>query len=331
MATLFKQQADLKQTGSHSYTASHHGDWAMGPTIFGGCIVGVVHLAASTHFRTTLQKYDQPDVLTLHLEFLRYSTLESFDITVTDLKEGGVHCTIQLQLTQGGQLKAIALATSINFDKPVGPTVATDWALNPPPPTPAPNFAKVLANEPDENWIPGSVNGEVAPLTRHILALNARGGFQIAGIADAWNCFTAEPMDATCIALMCDLIPSMSDTLLRNGGLYDAHKNFATMEEWAEKNPGQVCPLTNTLAEAAGAEVFNNTVSLDVEFKKKIPEEGIKWTFTRAATKQLQGGRMDLDVTICDEQMELVCLGRQVILCLDARKRFKGKKKASNL
>lgn len=36
----------------------------------------------------------------------------------------------------------------------------------------------------------------------------------------------------------------------------------------------------------------------------------------------LSGGRMDLEVTICDENMELVCIGRQTILVLQAARRF---------
>ncbi|KAM5343390.1 hypothetical protein ACJ41O_011927 [Fusarium nematophilum] len=262
----------------------------------------------------------------MHIEFLRYCAPKSSEITVTDLKLGGIHCTIQLQLAQEGQTKVIAHVTSTNFDQSLGPSADTNWSLDPPP-KPTPSFAKVMANEPDENWIPGRLSGEIIPLSRHLLVLNARGGFQQPGILDAWNTFTAERMDATCIALMCDYIPSMSDTLLRNGGMYDAHTKFAQMEAWAEKNPGIVHEMTNSLAEAARAKIINNTLSLDIEFKRRIPEGGLQWTFTRAMTKKLAGGRMDLDLTICDEEMELVCLARQVILVLDARRRFKRREK----
>ncbi|KPM46155.1 hypothetical protein AK830_g252 [Neonectria ditissima] len=322
MADLFKRQANLQQIGPHSYTTSHDADWTVGPTLHGGSVAAVIHLAATTHFATTLKKYNQPDVLTLHIEFLRYCVPNDLEITITDLKRGAVHCTIQLQLSQEGQLKAIATATSTNFNEPLGPTVTTDWILDPPP-KPTPNFAKIKASEPDENWIPGRIAGEVIPISRHMLVLSPRGGFPVAGMCEAWNGFTAEAMDATCVTLLCDMMPSMSDTLLRNGGMYDAHSKFATMEKWAEKNPGVVCEMTNSLAEAADASLFENTLSMNIEFKKRIPEAGLQWAFTRATTKKMDGGRMDLDITICDEQMELICNARQVILVLDAKKRFR--------
>lgn len=289
-------------------------------------MTAAIHLAATTHFRTTLKEHNQPDVLTLHLEFLRFCTLDGIDITVTDLKRGDTYCTIELKVAQKGLIKVIAHATSTNFSQALGPTEITQWKFDPPP-KPVPDFVKISANQPDENWLPGRVNGDILPLTRHMLTLNARGGFETPGILDGWNSFPGQTMDAACVALLCDLVASMSDTLLHNGGIYDAHKNFADIESWAEENPGVPCELTNSFADAARSTTWNATVTMDMEFKREIPETGLQWAFTRASTKRLQNGRMDLDLTICDETMEPVCLGRQVILVLDAKRRFEGKKK----
>ncbi|OTB11660.1 hypothetical protein K445DRAFT_26380 [Daldinia sp. EC12] len=86
-----------------------------------------------------------------------------------------------------------------------------------------------------------------------------------------------------------------------------------------------------SVLDAMGATIFNSTVTLDIEFKRRLPQDGVKWTFTRAATRMLEGGRMDLDVTICDERMEILCLARQVILALDAKKKFRVGKAKSTL
>ncbi len=40
----------------------------------------------------------------------------------------------------------------------------------------------------------------------------------------------------------------------------------------------------------------------------------------------LEGGRLDLDVTICDQNMDLLCMARQTIIVLDARRKFKDRK-----
>lgn len=101
---------------------------------------------------------------------------------------------------------------------------------------------------------------------------------------------------------MTDLVPSMSDTLLRNGGLFDAHMFREGAEKWASENPGTTCPFTNTVAQvrlplstltspisqyysravalfsdtrpkqAANSTTINSTLTLDLEFKRALPE-----------------------------------------------------------
>ncbi|KAM0226976.1 hypothetical protein ACHAPO_011924 [Fusarium lateritium] len=216
MAGKFQQEVTPQQTGPSSYSVSPSHDWTMGPALNGGCIAAVIHSAAVKHFTTALAKYDQPDVLTLHIEYLRYCTTETLDINILELKRGSSHCTIQLQVLQNEQLKVVGLATSTNFAQSLGPTCNTQWTLNPPS-TSKPDFRKVEANEPDTTWVPGLTKGEIFPMGRRIVSLYERGGMQVDGLMDAWNSFTGEIMNASHIAFMCDFMPSMADTLLRNG------------------------------------------------------------------------------------------------------------------
>ncbi|KAI1394398.1 thioesterase family protein [Hypoxylon trugodes] len=332
MANILRDQINLKQTSSHTYTISTHPEWAAGLALHGGCVAAAIHHAASTHLSTTLAAQNQPDILTLHIEFLRACDVRENGsvVTVTDLKLGLGTSTIQLVLSQSGKTKVLALATSTNFDKPVGPSAPTAWSFHPPP-KPAPDFAKVLAHQPDENWIPARILGDVLPFTHRILYLNPREGFKFDGVCDAWNTANGEPMDATFLAFMTDIIPSMSDTLLRNGGLYDAHRRQAQAMQWDQEHPGVPVKLVNTLKEAMEGTFNNFTVTLDIEFKRRLPKEGVRWVFERTATRMLEDGRMDVDVTICDEMMAILCLSRQVILVLDAKRRFGGKKPQSTL
>lgn len=298
--------------------------------LHGGCVAAVIYHAAATHLTTdpTLLAQNQPDILNLHLEFLRACERLESTVTVSVLKLGAASCTLQLQLSQKDKIKVVALATSTNFDKPLGPTVPTGWTLLPPP-DPKPDFDRVLANKPDENWIPVRAGGEVIPLTERILGLDPRAGFRFEGICDVWNGFIGdERMDCTYIALMTDIIPSMTDTLMRNGGMYDAHRFWQGAREWAEANPGIPAVFTNTLAELAKqASTFNTTVVLDMEFKKRLPKEGLRFVLTRTAARSLQDGRLDLDITICDEDMGLVCKAHQLILVLEAQRKFRRGKK----
>lgn len=70
-----------------------------------------------------------------------------------------------------------------------------------------------------------------------------RGSFVAPGICDAWYTMLDEQIDETCMTFMTDLRPSMSDTLLRNGGLHDANGFRESAERWIEEHPGTVCHL----------------------------------------------------------------------------------------
>jgi hypothetical protein len=274
---------------------------------------------------------NQPDVLNIHFEFLRPCDRCDSVIAIEHVKVGAAASTLELRLSQKGVIRVIALATSTNFDRPLGPTVSHAWSLLPAP-KPVPDFGRVEAHQPEQNWLPLRIAGELIPITSRMLTLYPRGGFVVDGIWDAWNRFDgAERMDATYLTVMADLFPSMSDTLLRNEGVYDSHVLFQKTERGAEKNPGVPALLTNSLADAMRASIWNSTTALDIEFKRRPPNEGLRWVFTRALTKMLHGGRMDIDVTICNEEMELLCVSHHVVLVLEAQKRFRRGKAESVL
>jgi hypothetical protein len=242
-------------------------------------------------------------------------------ITVVDLKLGKGTSTIQLQLTQKDKLRVIAIATFNNFGQPIGPTAETAWAFHPPP-KPVPHFQNILARQPDDNWLPAILDGEILPFNRRQLSLSPRGGFPTAGVCDAWYTFPGERMDATYLTMMTDCIPSLSDTLLRNNGPFDAHRFSRSIEAWAENNPGVPAPLGNSVKDAVRATTFNMSLTLDIEFKGRLPPRGLDWLFVRAATRMMQDGRMDLDVTLCDHNMDILCLSRQAIHVLEAGRKL---------
>ena len=83
--------------------------WAL--VIHGGYLASVILRAISDHFQSTLQDLDQPDTLTLHLEYLRPATAGSADLVVTDVKKGPHTSTIHVALSQGGKEKVAGYAT----------------------------------------------------------------------------------------------------------------------------------------------------------------------------------------------------------------------------
>ncbi|KAI1763225.1 thioesterase family protein [Hypoxylon sp. FL1150] len=298
MASILRQQIALRQIAPSTYTADWHIDWTLGSTLFGGSIAAIIHHVAATHIVTepTLAARDQPDILSMHVEFLRSCERCQSTIIVSPLKIGATASTIQLQLSQNGQLKAIALATTTNFNKPLGPTVPTDWTLldcinGPPhllpPPPPPPNFDRILTRQPDDHWLPSRLSGDII----------------------RYGCIDeTESMDATYLAMITDVIPLMSDTFLRNNGLYDAHAYRGKLERWAKENPGIPAEITNSVAETMRATLYNNTIH------------------TKVTAKMLHSGKISIDITMCNSEEEFVCTAHQLILILEAERKFRPSK-----
>ena len=70
------------------------------------------------------------------------------------------------------------------------------------------------------------------------------------------------------------------------------------------------------------------TLSMAIEIKELLPNEGVEWLFVRARAKEIKNGKMDVEVTITDAYLELVALSNHVCFAVDlapARKSGKGK------
>jgi hypothetical protein len=120
--------------------------------LLGGAVAAQLYHVASTYFETdpSIAARKQPDVHTMHVEYLHPCELLDSIVTVTPLRVGAIASTIQLHLIQNDKLKVVALATSTNFGKPIGPSAPTAWTLHPPP-APRPDFDRILISQPDDN------------------------------------------------------------------------------------------------------------------------------------------------------------------------------------
>lgn len=125
------------------------------------------------------------------------------------------------------------------------------------------------------------------------------------------------------LTYLTDMVPGMAETLLRHGNLFDAHLNNKFAREWAAQNPGVPAPKKNTLADLLAVETMDQTASISIEYKRRLPAGGVQFVFMRTAMKMLRGGRMDSDVTICDEDGEVLCLAKHVTLVLEAVRKAK--------
>jgi acyl-CoA thioesterase len=53
------------------------------------------------------------------------------------------------------------------------------------------------------------------------------------------------------------------------------------------------------------------TLSMSTEIKKRLPEDGVRWLYTRTEAKKLEGSRIDMETLLFDEAMDLVAISHQ--------------------
>ena len=68
------------------------------------------------------------------------------------------------------------------------------------------------------------------------------------------------------------------------------------------------------------------TVTLNIDFKKSLPPQGVDWLYSRVVMKSIRNGRMDIEVIILDEQGEIVALCTHVGLVVPVERNTSGRK-----
>ncbi|KAH8695167.1 thioesterase-like superfamily-domain-containing protein [Talaromyces proteolyticus] len=67
-----------------------------------------------------------------------------------------------------------------------------------------------------------------------------------------------------------------------------------------------------------GSLLINSTLSMSTEIKKRLPAEGVRWLYLRSEAKRVQNSRMDLEVLVFDEEMDLVAISHQDVHLIPA-------------
>ncbi|CRK16589.1 hypothetical protein BN1708_002848, partial [Verticillium longisporum] len=65
------------------------------------------------------------------------------------------------------------------------------------------------------------------------------------------------------------------------------------------------------------------TLVLNLDIKRGLPAEGVEWLFMRTMAREIRNGRFDLEVTILDEQGNLVALASHVNMILSMARNMK--------
>lgn len=298
----------------------------------GGYTTAVLYRLALTHFAHAHPKqYDSPaSPISLQLSFIRRTSAGPATLEVEDIKLGARTSTIHVKLLQPSEKKPNQLEAKvvgyITVSPPsaeVGISAPTGWKTHPdPPPGSLPDggidFAALARTGRDGAWakldppfpefrraasqleLYGPGKGEAQQRRTGTFTIDQWARFRPGGDPDArWT-------DAT-VPFLLDMFPMALDW-------FDTMSATAVAEAQGEKVPEKQ------------AKFWYPTVTLNIDMKKHLPAEGVEWLYSRIVTRVVRDGRTDLDVTVLDQNGDVIALSTQIGLVVSASRNVGSRK-----
>jgi hypothetical protein len=254
--------------------------------------------------------------MTLHLEFPRRTEVGAAQFVVKDVKLGRQTSTVHVALIQHGKEEVLGYITNSNLDTEQGVSFETGWELHPKP------YAADLSQFDlgrDQNW----VEQKAMPFANFRKASNRvrfffpRQGQFLRSLTDQWICFRDGSRFTTeTLGFVADMFPQVVE------GYRDGDDPYAVKAE------GKAGPVSKA---RSGANYWYPTVVLNLDIKKALPKDGVKWLFCRTRSKLIRNGRLDIEVIIFDESGHLVALSHHVTLVLGAARNMAARRRDGEL
>ncbi|KAJ5180460.1 hypothetical protein N7492_003670 [Penicillium capsulatum] len=320
----FEEAIHVIPQGGNRYSAHLRPEWCIGAVPHGGYTSSVLYRCVLTHFAHAHPKqYDTPaSPISMQLAFLRRTGTGLATLEIEDVKLGARTSTIHIKLLQPSEKQndkmEVKVAGYITVSPPsaeVGISAPTGYKTYPAPPpgshadsqvdlsrlaqtgrdgawvkldSPYPEFRRAAAQL--ELYGPG--DGQAQQRNKQSMAIDQWARFRPNGdVNGRWT-------DST-IPYLIDMFPMALD-------------GFDTMSANAEaRAKGESVPEKT-------AKFWYPTVTLNIDLKKHLPAEGVEWLYSQVVTKVVRDGRTDLNVTVLDENGDVVALSTQVGLVLSA-------------
>lgn len=312
-----------------------HRDTCANPKIIvphGGYTTALLCRAAQTHFiNTHAGRHDSlPRPIGLQLVFPQPTVVGTARIVIEDIKIGKRTSTIHislLQLSEKGSNQGdyvVKITGYITLSPPTaekGVSAPTSWVLHPNVPPGSLPGGKVDLERLGREGHDGIWSRVEIPLLQFRRASAHTELFspnpvqsdpQRRGVVDAWVRFRPIVADSKAqlgrwtnvtLGYLCDM--SLMVLLGLVGGLDLSSSNA--------KKPAESESITQREKLAM---FWYPTVSLNIDFKKQLPDEGVEWLYMRLHIKSLQDGRTDLNVEILDVAGEVIALSNQIGLVM---------------
>ncbi|KAL8843565.1 MAG: hypothetical protein Q9170_000069 [Blastenia crenularia] len=306
----FAEATAIQAIDSHNYLANFPENWCIGSVPHGGFVTSCFLSATVLHFSTTHAARNQPHTITLHLTFLRRTSVGSARFSIRDVKLGRRTSTVHVTLTQGdaeAEPSVVGYLTQSNLRTEEGISLQTEWKLHPPP-RPLSSTTQGLREGKDSNWVLSTpIHPSFRKASRRTDIYLPRHGQLEPGMADEWlrlkdgGKFTQESL-----GFVADMFPQIVDIYPGTDPPVPTSPTSAKNGKDGEKRKGKPN--------------WYPTVLLNLDVKKALPEGGAEWLFVRVRAKKIENGRMDLEAVVLDEGGDLVALSNHVCLILSSER-----------
>ncbi|KAL3481771.1 thioesterase-like superfamily-domain-containing protein [Aspergillus californicus] len=358
-SALFENAIHVKALSLNTYEGYLDPAWCIGLVPHGGYTTSILYRTAALHFQNKstrpptkrIPKTGLPEPISLQITFLRRTAIGRAVLTVQDIKLGARLSTIHITLSQqsdtptkggeSGNGLEVKLAAYITVSPPSaeeGPVITGPWGLSPPPPRGSLADGSVDLNALAETGRDGSW-ARIPPTPKELAAgqqielyapvdtfspnrtVKDRGN----QVVDQWGRFApggkAVRWSNEALVYLLDLFPA---ALNRIGAMEESRLNLVAAEKGEAEGGGGV-------GNQMTGRFWYPTVTMNIDLKARIPEEGVEWLHERVVTRMVRGARADLDVVVLDAEGALVATSSQVALVVDPARNTKGRDGAGRL
>ncbi|OAL28137.1 hypothetical protein AYO20_09556 [Fonsecaea nubica] len=338
----FADVLPIKQLSSHQYTLTLENEWCIGTVPNGGYTTSAFLMVARTHMSLTHGSRSEPHPVNMHLEFLRRTSVGPAVFTVKDVKLGSrisnLHIVLAQKQEHNGQWQdqVQGYITMSNIATEQGLSFDTQYQLWPPA-LPA-NLAllgtkgrdenyTIRANDPFPAFRRAGQNIQIYLVQPHRRRQPGQSG-QPRAIVDQWVRFAPKTPSLNpsknitgrwtndALGFVVDMFPQIVESYVN-----------PVVEEAAIGQHSQAELKALLKSGEPSAKFWYPTLSLNLDVKKLLPEEGVEWLFVRVLAKTIRNGRFDLNIEVWDEAGELVASSTHASLIVDASRNTTRKSK----
>ena len=288
-----------------------HNELTRRPVPNGGYVASVFLNVARAH----LAARGQPHPISAHWSYLGRTHSGRALLVVTEAKIGRGTSVLHIALHQQGVLDkgpwispdcpaaVVAYITSGNLDTEVGVTLPTKWSLEHAPPS---VDLKKLPKGTDPNWKRSEISIlKKVPMLHNLEWYVRRDGHVRPTTNDYWlRLGNGESLTQASFGFLSDAGPPLIVEQFR--------------------------PTDKTAPIPAGGFAYNKgfwypTLTMTLEVKRKIPDDGMKWIRSRVTAKEVRNGRYDAEVLMFSEGGELLAISNHVAMAVDIERNYSGR------